>query len=295
MHWSSDMVAFILFGAVLTGGALPPEDIDGQSAIEIVTSFAHRVGYHGKLGLNSVGPVDGKRWGFGSGEYQAVGLALPDKRWLNGYVSPSGRIQLFQVSQPEVGQSRGTQRTTKPAIIQMAKKLIQATGASGNFQMRAVQLGQTDPYAMVYFDIVVGGHKFLNLNPTYAYRLDFNANTGEVSYFSRPPAIPEVVATKPSVSAAKAMALLDRWGKTHYQSGRGSVYLYGPSWHYTPTLVPEIGYYKFAKEEKARLVWEAHIWTHFVKSEPLRESGELRVYVDAVTGQLIETDDQLMG
>ena len=91
------------------------------------------------------------------------------------------------------------------------------------------------------------------------------------------------------------MALLEHWGKTHYKTVGGTGYLYGPSWRYTPSLVPELGYYKFKNEDKARLVWLAHMWMQFDKRVPATEAGTLRMLCDAVTGELVWPDDPGMG
>ncbi len=281
------LLGLVLLGLSKAGG-------DGQDAVEAARTFARRVGYKGKLNLSSLTALsesDSERWGFGRRKSQQVTFTLSKGSWMTIYLNPNNEVQLFQVVNPALQQSRGLQPTTQKSAGDMAKALIKVIGAKGDFQMRTIQVGQSDPFAMVYFDMLVANHKFFNLNPTYGYRLDFNTKTGEATYFSRPPRIPPVTAKQPQISSAKAMSLLEHWAKTHYKSGGGVAYLYGPTWRGKPHLQPELGYFKFANESKARLVWQAHVWMQFNPGTPTMESGLLRMYADAVTGELIAPDD----
>jgi len=270
------------------------QGIDGEDAVRIARQFAQKAGIRAKLALTHVSEVDGKPWGFGPGKYKVVGFAYPDKRWAQAYVSLKGEIYLFQVVDPDPSNRLQSVNLHYPNLDAIAMRLLKAGHPTETCALRPWPTGQSGTSVMAYFDITVAGKKFFNLNPTYGYRVDFYPPTAELTYFSRPGQIPAVVATVPKVPEAKAMAVLEHWARTHYRTGRGYPTMFAPGSPWNPTVSPELGYYKFKSEPEARLVWEAHVWTH-IKQAPSMESGCLRMFVDAVTGELIEPDDPGMG
>ncbi len=310
------MVGFAIYLSLSMGGSPALQEIDGEDAVQIVQKFAREVGIRGKLDLSSLSKIDGERWRFGSGKYFAIGFSISDHRSLNSYVAPTGEIQLFQVVSPpptqvNSGVSRSVRgsRNAQPSaatwiranvnlkdsrIIPMAKRFLMAAHPTGAYEFRPLPTGQSGSDVMCYFDVTVNGHKFFNLNPTYGYRVDLNVDRGELTYFSRPSVTPSVVASEPKISSAKAASMLRHWAKTHYIHGMGVASMYGPQGNWRPSEVVELGYFKFEKERKARLVYQAHVWTHFMNN-PSTEAGIIRMYVDAVTGELIAPDDPGMG
>ncbi len=266
--------------------------ISSAAASRIVQAAAGRVGLGRNLPVHSARKLAGNHFGLGMEDYQYVTLTLPNNRWVSAQVSLDGRITVFQVSpQTSYSAPKNTFVMSEEVTEKLASKLVVEMGARGSYKARKFTVSSADPEAMVYFDSVLNGHTFFNLNPTYGYRIDFNRQTGEVLNYFAPPPIPPVKERVPKIKANEAVKRFEHWGKTHYRTGGGATYLYGPSWHEIITLVPELGYYKFKNESYARLVWQGALWTQMNAQFPKTESGKIRVLLDAITGELIPPDD----
>ena len=287
----------VFFGVILArGGAVTSGPISSGSATKIVQTAASRLGLGRNLEVQSSMLIHGTIYGTGPESYYNVALKLPGSRWISAQVSTSGRIEVFQVAPREShSYSSNAMVAPKPETTRLAQKLVALMGARGPYKARNYTVGTAEPSAMVWFDCVLNGHTFFNLNPTYAYRVDFDRITGELNNFFSPPPLPPTNARIPKMQSEEAGKKLEHWGKTHYRTGGGATYLYGPSWHEIITLVPELGYYKFKSEPFARLVWQGALWTQMNAKFPKTESGKIRVFLDATTGELITPDDPGMG
>jgi hypothetical protein len=277
------------------GPLMNTHDIDGEAAVQIVRQFAHTAGFGGNLQVTGLSQIDGERWRIGKGMFENVEITLQDKRVIRSFVSSKGVIHLFQLIQPghESLQSNDPLPKGKD-VVGMARRVLAAAHPTGNYTLRPFGQGLWGPFRSVFFDMTVAGHPFFNLNPTYAYNINLDGRSGQVNWFSRPPEIPRVTATEPKIPSNSALALLEHWARTHYIHGMGVTSMFAPTSPWHPTTTAELGYFKFQKEPKARLVWEAHVWTH-IRNSPSTEGGLLRMYVDAVTGELISPDDPGIG
>lgn len=270
-------------------------EIDGEDAVNIATRFARSMGFHERLDIASLNQADSKQWRIGSGKLEQVQLVLPDGRFMQIFVSMKGEIELFQLIQAP-GHTLQSNQTLPPGtdVSAMARRLLKFAHPTGEYELRPFDKGAWGPFRSAFFDVTIEAHRFFNLNPTYAYNINFDGRNGQVNWFSRPPSIPPVAATKPVISSAKAVALLEHWARTHYLRQRGNSSMFAPDSPWNPTTVAELGYYKFEHESKARLVYRGQVWTH-IKGLPSTESGWIRMYADAITGELIAPDDPGIG
>lgn len=129
--------------------------------------------------------------------------------------------------------------------------------------------------------------RFFNINPTYAHQIDTQAETGALTYFLASPPLPSVNAWQPRLSASlaskKIMAVALERMKRKGQPP--------PSATEKPRM--ELGYWKFQKGERARLVWRLN---HYVEIKGLPYGvGPYTIFADALTGEILAPDDTLMG
>ena len=129
--------------------------------------------------------------------------------------------------------------------------------------------------------------RFFNINPTYAHRLDTQAETGALTYFSASDPLPSVNAWQPRLSAGEASAKIMAVALERMKR-KGQML---PSATEKPKM--ELGYWKFQKEQQARLVWRLN---HYIDMHGLPYGmGPYTIFADALTGEILTPDDTLMG
>ena len=277
----------------LLGLGSPDRELSADRAAVRLEKIIRAVGISEPIKFDRAQVIDSQRWGFKAPKVYLVVYTMANKRFVQAMMLPDGRLLQFQVIPYPEGQSgqgaKGIMSTIE--VVRRADSLVSRFGAQGTY-VRNSEFGVGQGQLVnVTYRCLLHGLPFFNLNPTYGYRVSFNRVTGAVIDYFAPPDFPPVNADKAKVSSAQAVKLLEHWAKTHYRSGGGAAYLYGPDWKVKIELRPELGYYKFAKEPKARLAWYAHMWVKFNGSSQASDSGYLRMLVDAQTAEMKLVDD----
>lgn len=175
------------------------------------------------------------------------------------------------------------------ASEKLAYKLLRTLVPEGPVAPPAIGWGQG---ADAIFLSLEKGRPFFNLNPTYGYSIGYWPEKGMLLHFTTCPELPPVNAMSPRVSAAAAGKKLEAYGRSHIADDGVAKSLYDSQFG-SGRLQPQLGYYKFKDEDKARLVWQGMALQRAGKKE--WEGGAMRMYVDAVTGEMIAPDDPGMG
>jgi len=279
-----------LWSVILLGAG---GDLSEAGAVTRVERIIRSAGISGDLKLNSCRKIEAKAWGYGDGKIFQVAFDQPQKHFVQALIRQDGKLLQIQFL-PYPGQMNGTARQPNSDTARFARRadeLVRLFGAKGNYVRQPFVVGGGNAPTGVQYKNLLNGMRFFNLNPTYGYRVTFQSDSlVPIDYFSSPD-FPPVIASTAVITKEVAIRKLEHWGKTHYRSGGGAAYLYGPDWKVKVELRPELGYYKFANEPKARLVWFAQMWTKFNGAPKAVESGYLKMMVDAVTGDLKMVDD----
>jgi hypothetical protein len=258
---------------------LPNRELDGEAAVARARTILASIGYRQQLTLQSVSMVSDSTarrvWGMTlSGEHGKFMLTLDPATgkllWLQTPFMPEAPT--YAANPPS------------PATRGLATSYLRVLGYDSNVQLDDDSGNRAIPYHAVFL-LKLNGLRFFNLNPTYAHRLALYPASASVVYFRASPALPEIAAWKPAVSADTAMRLISAWAADRAKQHRRQFD--------AGDVAPQLGYWKFRSEHSARLVWRAMHYTK-IGGRSLQQ-GPIRVFVDAITGEVIEPDDPARG
>ncbi len=172
-----------------------------------------------------------------------------------------------------------------PAHQRRALAILRAVGYDADVKL-SPQVGDGGYHFGYHFYKTAHNLMFFNSNPTYAHTVHVNKATKALEYFMPSAEVPKVSAWKPDVQPGVARARIAQWAKTHERQPKIDMTPFG----FSEEIKPELGYYKLKTEAQARLVWRG---VKYRKSPARVTSGDaIDVFVDALSGALIEPDDK---
>ena len=258
-------------------------NLDGEAAVEKAQWLLAKLGVSEPTRLESLQDhhyvTKNKCW--------AMGLSLPHGKVTVVLDARTGQA-LFIQTEPMPAVSSAN-RISTPEQTRRANALLHTLGYDRDVKLGPFHAADAHGPTCALFYRTAHGLPFFNLNPTYGHQLWFDPGTGAINYLLPSPTLPEVNAWRPNISATAAVAKISAWAgdrvrRKHHDFRVAETQ--GP-------LTPELGYWKFEKQTTARLVWRA---TPYVTNRgKVIEMGAYRVFVDALTGEVVEPDDPLMG
>jgi hypothetical protein len=201
----------------------------------------------------------------------------------------TGRALFVQVVQAKEDPAiqRAVSDPPTPVNTRRAWKMLHQLGYNDTVTLTPRSGYANGPAGGIFYR-TLHGLIFFNWNPTYGHRLVIEPDTGAINYFLPSPPLPEVNAWKPAVSGHAALEKMSLWVKKRAEEKHRALV----SVPRTEQTV-ELGYWKFHGEATARLVWQPVSYTK-MRGAPYGLGG-YRILVDALTGDLIEPDDSLIG
>ncbi len=273
---------FGLLGVICLLGMSGP-DLDGEDAIVQAHHQLQSLGFHEKLSLTALmlnaPTVQARRWSVGfRGKSGSVMLEID---------AATGRL-LFLQGMPAATDPQWTNHPADASTAKRANELIRLLGREKDARLDPIGSVQNGVY-YAQFHKIVHGLTFFNINPTYADVIMFEPQTGAISYFRASPALPKTIDWTPIVSRERAHARISYWVTQRAIYKRKAPVFISPSQH----IETELGYWKFAKEAEARLVWrDSRV---MVTNGKRIDAGAYTIFVDALTGSLVVPDDPSMG
>jgi len=255
--------------------------IDGETAVARAQRLMRSVGFLEKFTLHSLNEhhyiSKEPCWSVGLTSKRGPMTVVLDAR--------TGRILLMQGGEdPAIPYA--SNRPPTPENTRRAWKLLHLLGYNDSVTL-AARAGYTNGPIGAIFYRTLHGLTFFNLNPTYGHRLVMEPKTGAINYFQPSPPLPEVNGWNPEISGPVARKKISLWVERRLQEQ------HRPKIDTGQTEKPELGYWKFRGETTARLVWQV---AGYINMNGVRYGGgAYRIFVDAMTGDLIEPDDALIG
>ena len=271
-----------MFGILAALYALQAQGIglDGEAAVGQAQRLLHTLGIRENLSLLALNHrfylAQAPCWYVGLESKRGLIVVVLDAR--------TGRA-LFIQARPDPGIDRRAGDPPTFESTRRLKEMLHRLGYDKDVILKP-RAGYANGPAGGIFYRTLHDLPFFNVNPTYGHRLVVDPATGAVNYFLPSPPLPGVNAWEPIVSGPDALAKMQLWAEQRAEQQRKGLNTEWKRW-------PELGYWKFANEERARLVWQSMAYT--VQSGATVGMGAYRVLVDALTGELLEPDDSAIG
>jgi hypothetical protein len=268
------MILALVIAATLAGHGR----MDGEAAVEKSGKLLHEMGVTGPITLTKL---------------LVPPTGAPDKNWRLSFDtrfgeadvqldSETGKVARFRILIP-AQEARYNKPPTSRETAFRARALRLLGYPDGPNTGSNIGFPERGPV-----HVLVHGHPFFNLNPTYAASLAVDPESGLAFEFYGSPPAPPVNASTQLIAAAAALERLRRWGHADALK-KGLPKAVDPS----EGVVAELGYWKFKDEPTARLVWRA---SKYSTVEGHRYGlGSLRMFVDALNGQMLKPDDAAWG
>ncbi len=253
--------------------------IDGQAALEKAEELLTKTHVQGPFTLHSLrsGPYWEKQMVWSIEFTTSRGAIIVD-------LDASTALPLRIVAPSHPRDDREPDQPPTPESLKRLADTVAALGYKGVFDVGS-DVGYKSVPAGARFYVRRLGHPFFNLNPSYAHSISINQKTGAVEWFGASPTLPPVNVWIPLVDGSVAVRKLQAWGH-ELALKRHTPAIFDPI---NKTYVPEVGYWLFKNQSTARLVWRATEYTT-MHGNPYG-LGALRMFVDAVTGELLTPDD----
>lgn len=252
-------------------------------AIELARKALAAAGESAELFLDGLGKGPGGV--FGNEDVWKMGFRIrPDAGYNVQIDSRTGSLLLFtctsnlQPTAPLISPGEAT----RMLALQLLRRLVPTEPVGAPTMIVGVGAGAEFPR-------LKNGHPFFNENPFFGYRITFHSDSGRLVGFERSPDLPPVNAANSRVTAGEALNKLETFGRAHVAPQGSPAKLNDPRSGWI-RLEPQLGYFKYRSEPKARLVWQG---MRMAPSGKLKEAqyGPLRVFVDALSGKLLVPDD----
>ncbi len=192
---------------------------------------------------------------------------------------------LFVQARPDPALNRLSNSPPTPASTRHAREMLHQLGYDQDVTLSARSGFASGPTGGVFYR-TLHGLTFFNMNPTYGHRLVFDPRTGAINYFLPSPPLPPVNGWSPEISGPIALEKIRLWAEQRAQALHKGLNTEGKR-------VAELGYWKFNGEEHARLVWRSASYS--VLNGAMYGGGAYRILVDALTGEVKESDDPAIG
>jgi len=270
------MIALLCMASIAAGGI----DLDGQAAVERAEKLLHNIGVKDSLTLTGLGNKD---WSTKEPSW-LVSFSMPHGGASVGLNARSGRVNRLSVNHDRSVRPQGNSAPTVEETW-FIHRILSALGYGKDIDFGSdVGFSGWGP-----FHALVHGRPFFNLNPTYGPTLSaYDPALPSITFYASPP-LPPVNAWQPKIQGVVAVEKIRTWAHARAKA-RGLSPAIDPS---VGDLTAELGYWKVANQPQARLVWRA---TKYSAIEGRRYGlGALRMFVDAVTGELLEPDDPAWG
>jgi len=260
--------------------------LDGEAAVSEAKKLLARLGVREKTWLDS---LDNHHY-ISKEKCWSVGLAS-ERRFVNIVLDArTGRVLYLQTLRPPTDPAffRASNFPPTPQSTHRLRALLHILGYDRDVRLGSDVGFSHGPYQATFYR-TVHERPFFNLNPTYGHWLWLEPKDGSLRYFLACPPLPPVNASQPTIDGKAAVAKIEAWA--HEQARRKGRSL--PQFPSDSDPEPQLGYWKLASEAKARLVWRAARYTR-IQGLPYG-LGSPRMFVDALSGQLVAPDDPLMG
>ena len=282
------MIIALLAQAVASNGTPPiAVELDRDQALAYIVQLAR------DEGLPSVVGVNWFTWAGNFNHRDAIArcwsfdLQLENKDHLEGELTPGGMVERFFLVKKAMPPTPYVREPMKsPELVAAAWKLLKPMHPQGDVHLDEIEHSSLGFCAE--FSVRINGHRFFDINPTYGYWLWFDwRNNSVLQYLNAEPPTP-VNAASARVTEKSAETKLTQLCR---DLGTG---LFDPKWPWPVRLRMELGYFKFQKEDSARLVWRGYVMQTLSDGHE-HESGGTSHFIDALTGEMIKSDDGGMG
>jgi len=255
-------------------------ELDGQAAAERAEAILHKIGVQDSLALSGLSKGD---WASKEPSW-VVSFSSAHGSGFVGINARTGSVNRLQV-QDSRSKAPKSNRPPTPADSQLTGRILRTLGYGKGLDVNSdVGFSGGGP-----FHLLVHGLPFFNLNPNYGPTVSAYDAAAPTIIFYAPPPLPPINAWRPKVEGRIAAEKIRTWAHARAQA-RHLPAVVDPS---VGALTPELGYWKGAQDPVAHLVWRATKYTR-IEGRPYG-LGALRMFVDALTGELIEPDDPAWG
>ena len=282
------MIIGLLAQAVASNGTPPiAVELDRDQALAYIERIARDEGLPSLVGVNWFALAGNFNHRGTTTRCWSFNLRLENKDRLEGEVTPGGLVERMFLADKTMPQTPNIGEPMKSReLVAEAWKLLKPMQPQGDVYLDDIEYSSLGFEAE--FSVRINGHRFFNLNPTYGYRLSFDPrNSSLLQYFNAETPTPVNTATA-RVTEKQAETKLTQLCR---DLGTG---LFDPKWPWPVRLRMELGYFKFQKEDSARLVWRGFEMQTLPDGHE-HESGGTSHFIDALTGEMIKSDDSGMG